>query len=564
MRDKLRFPHGGSMVPPLAYEALEPQPVNPPNDAADEHRLAALNAYDILDTPPEPGFDEVVHIARVLCDAPVALVSFVAEDRQWFKARAGFEPCQTDLRSSVCAYALTEPDLLVIPDLTLDHRTRANPLVMGEPHIRFYAGAPLRTGDGHVLGSLCVIDGEPRPAGLAPKQASALRNLAAQVIAQMELRRALAQRDRLIAASREADGRCHALLRLGDWLRDASTETELIHAACEIVGEALGVSRAGFGHLDADALHVEVVSDWTKQGVASVVGRHRIEDYGALAPDLAGAEPLVVADVRADPRTAADPARLLDLGVASQAIVTVRERGRAVALLFVHDDAPRAWTPEVLAFLRNVADRIEVGVGRLRAESDQRVLNLELSHRMKNMMTMAQAIVSQTLRGVQDRRPVDALIQRLVALASAHDMLLEQTWSSASIRAITMAALDRFGVAGRFDMAGPDMDLGPRATLSLSMLLHEMTTNAMKYGALSAEAGRVSLAWRLDETDGGPDLVIDWRESGGPEIEAPKGRSFGTRLITMGLVGRGGVTLRYPPSGLEAEFRAPLGQAQGD
>jgi GAF domain-containing protein len=148
----------------------------------DPARLAALAGYDILDTTPEKGFDDIVVLARNACETPVALVSLVAADRQWFKARIGFEPCETDLRSSVCAHALVEPDLLVIPDLSTDPRTRDNPLVTGDPRIRFYAGAPLRTRDGVVLGSLCVIDGAPRPGGLTPTQAESLRALAGQVV----------------------------------------------------------------------------------------------------------------------------------------------------------------------------------------------------------------------------------------------------------------------------------------------------------------------------------------------------------------------------------------------
>src|ERR1700760_2674820 len=128
-----------------------------PDYVFDPDRLAALEGYAILDTVPEPGFDDIVQLAMLICAAPVALVSLVAHDRQWFKARAGFEPCETDLDSSVCAHALVEPDLLVVPDLTADPRTSANPLVTGEPFIRFYAGAPLRTQEGVVLGSLCVI-----------------------------------------------------------------------------------------------------------------------------------------------------------------------------------------------------------------------------------------------------------------------------------------------------------------------------------------------------------------------------------------------------------------------
>jgi hypothetical protein len=123
--------------------------VEPPSYTFDRDRLEALAQFAILDTPPERGFDDIVELAAYICDTPVALVSFVSHDRQWFKARFGLSECQTDLNSSVCQHALIEPDLLVVGDLSLDERTRANPLVVGAPFIRFYAGAPLRTAGGH-------------------------------------------------------------------------------------------------------------------------------------------------------------------------------------------------------------------------------------------------------------------------------------------------------------------------------------------------------------------------------------------------------------------------------
>ncbi len=167
-----------------------------PEDAAREPtRLAALDGYGILDTQAERGFDDIVLLASRICATPVALVSLVDGDRQWFKARVGFDPCQTPLSQSVCAHALARPGLLVIPDLTVDPRTWDNALVTGEPHLRFYAGARLETPEGVALGTLCVIDREPRPEGLTPEQGEALEALSRQVMAQMELRRSMAARD---------------------------------------------------------------------------------------------------------------------------------------------------------------------------------------------------------------------------------------------------------------------------------------------------------------------------------------------------------------------------------
>jgi signal transduction histidine kinase len=151
-------------------------------------RLMALECYKILDTPAEQGFDDIVLLASQICETPVALVSFVASDRQWFKARVGFDQSQTPLSQSVCALAIQQSGLFIIPDLSVDPRTRQNPLVSGDPNIRFYAGARLETAKGDALGSLCVIDTKPRSKGLSPEQAAALEALARQVMTLMELR----------------------------------------------------------------------------------------------------------------------------------------------------------------------------------------------------------------------------------------------------------------------------------------------------------------------------------------------------------------------------------------
>lgn len=141
-------------------------------------RLKALAEAGILDTAPDERFDRIVLRATQACDCPVALVSLVADYRQWFKARIGFDLCQTPIEQSVCKYALDQPGILVIPDLTADPRTADNTLVTGEPFIRFYAGARLTGRDGTAIGSLCVIDAKARPNGLTPLQEISLKSLA--------------------------------------------------------------------------------------------------------------------------------------------------------------------------------------------------------------------------------------------------------------------------------------------------------------------------------------------------------------------------------------------------
>lgn len=155
---------------------------------ADEvRRLAALEQYEILDTLPEQALDELTQLAGDLCQVPVALISLVDEHRQWFKSKIGIEASQTPREVSFCAHALHQTEIFTVTDATQDQRFADNPLVTGEPNIRFYAGAPLVTPTGEVLGTLCVIDREARV--LTDIQAHSLRILGRQVMTHLELRR---------------------------------------------------------------------------------------------------------------------------------------------------------------------------------------------------------------------------------------------------------------------------------------------------------------------------------------------------------------------------------------
>jgi len=161
-----------------------------PQSSVEAARLQALRVCNVLDTPPELEFDDVARLAALTCGAPIALVSFVDAERQWFKAKVGLAATQTPRRHAFCSHAIAEDRLFVVADASKDPRFVDNPLVTGEPHIRFYAGAPIVTADGHRLGTVCVIDTEPRR--IDEGQAIALRALAGQVAKLLELRRASA------------------------------------------------------------------------------------------------------------------------------------------------------------------------------------------------------------------------------------------------------------------------------------------------------------------------------------------------------------------------------------
>src|SRR5437899_2925712 len=157
-----------------------------PSDG-EKKRLKVLWQYEVLDTVPEEVFDDLTELAASICEAPIALITLVDEDRQWFKSKVGTTIKETSRDISFCGHAITQSDLFIVPDATKDQRFAHNPLVTSDPKIRFYAGAPLVTPDGHALGTLCVIDKVPRE--LRPEQKQALRVLARHVMTQLELRR---------------------------------------------------------------------------------------------------------------------------------------------------------------------------------------------------------------------------------------------------------------------------------------------------------------------------------------------------------------------------------------
>ena len=363
----------------------------------DKARLAALTDYMVLDTPPEPNFDDIVQIAAQLCNTPISLVSLVETDRQWFKAKVGLEAQQTPIDQSVCKLGLGKTDMLVIPDLSADARTAGNTLVSEDPHIRFYAGAPLIAPHGEVIGMLCVIDHTPRPEGLTPDQQAVLATLARQVIAQLELR--------------------YAMIR------------------------------------------------------------------------------------------------------------------------------------------------------RMEEDAERRQLNELLTERLNQTLAMIHGLASQTLRAVPSRGPVESFQNRLNALTEAHELLQRKQWAKADMMSVVRSSMARHAAADRVTIDGPAVALAPKGAITTAMLLHELGSNAVKYGALSNTAGHVTVAWTVAGDDGAdedadPVLTLTWTERGGPPAIAPAQKSFGAKLIAMGLGGGGAIHEDYGADGYAASFQVPLRHLQ--
>ncbi len=158
-----------------------------PKHVLEDERLAALSRYAILDTPLEEAYDDITLLAASICNAPIAVINFIDRDRQWFKSEIGLGVRETPLDISICAHAILQPGLFIVPDTLNDVRFACNPLVTGDPHLRFYAGALLESMDGHAIGTLCILDHTPRE--LTPGQKQSLTALSRQVMKLLELRR---------------------------------------------------------------------------------------------------------------------------------------------------------------------------------------------------------------------------------------------------------------------------------------------------------------------------------------------------------------------------------------
>ncbi|MFN3931071.1 MAG: sensor histidine kinase [Brevundimonas sp.] len=489
----------------------------------EDDRLKALRAYDILDTGREADFDDVTALIARLCDAPIAVITLVDADRQWFKSEVGLGVSETPLETSFCRHVLLESDRLVVPDATADARFACNPLVTGTEGLRFYAGVVLRTEEGLPLGTLCVLDTKPRPEGLTALQTQALEVLARQVMGMLNLRRAL-------AAGRRGDAE---LQRAMDALAESETR---FRAIAESMPQMVWSTQP-------DGFHDYYNARWYEfTGVPA--GSTDGEGWnGMFHPE--------------------DQERAF--GVWRQSL----ETGQPYEIeyrLRRHDGVYR-WTLGRARPIRNEAGEITRWFGTCtdiddlkRSDQAKELLSQELSHRIKNIFAVVSALIALSARQHPEAKAFAAAVRtRINALARAHEFVRPHTETSQpTVGSMTLHAFlaDLFKAysdpngAPRIVVSGDDATFDDQAATSVALLFHELATNASKYGALSQEGGRVTLQTRRL----GDRFVLTWTETGGPFLDGPPTHvGFGSSLASLSVEGQLGGRLErnWELSGLQ-------------
>ncbi|HEY8381302.1 MAG TPA: HWE histidine kinase domain-containing protein [Microvirga sp.] len=481
---------------------------SPPWSEAD--RLEALRSYGILDTPPEPAFDEITRVASLVCKAPISVVNLIEDDRQFFKSEIGLGVRETPVDVSICAHAILQRDLFVVPDTTKDSRFACNPLVTGEPNLRFYAGALLETPDGLPLGTVCVLDYSPRPEGITTEQAEVLRALARAAMAQIELRRS----NRILHQNQEHTRLALDAGNVGTWVWNIPNGT--------IVGDERLARMFG------------IASDEAARGAP-------VEQFAA--------------SVHPDDRERIDAvlSQVIEQGGEHEVEHRIIQQGQ-VRWIVARGRCELDAQGRPLRFPAATIDITELK----QATETRELLARELSHRIKNIFAVVSGLAALSARGYPEAASfARSFRERISALAQAHEYVMPQgpethpQSANESVMGLMRALLEPYLHDGcdRVSLSGDDVPIGSTGASALALIMHEQATNAVKYGALSNDVGRVLLEGERN----GDSYRLTWTEVGGPLVQGPPQRQgFGTVLAAKSVAGQLGGEIEHVwvPEGL--------------
>ena len=469
---------------------MTPAPI-PANEA---ERLVALARYEILDTPADPAFDDLTMLAAHICQTPIALVSLVDADRQFFKSHYGLDATETLRQVSFCAHAIHEPELLVVPDALADERFADNPLVTADPRIRFYAGAPLKTQDSHALGTLCVIDRVPRT--LSPQQQEALRALSRLVVSRLELHRTATESAATLQSLKEIEARKSAILEAA--LDCIITMDERGH-----IMEFNPAAERTFGYRESEVVgadlaekiippqlreaHRRGMAHYFKTGVGPMLGK-RIE----------------VTAMRAD--GSEFPVEL--------AITTIRLGPKRLFTAYLRDITARKRQEEALLVAKET-DAANADLARANRLKDEFLANMshELRTPLNAILGMSEAMLEQVLGPLTEKQTRSlsvvhesgahllALINDILDLSKIEAGKMSLQFEAVDIKAVCEASLRLVKEAAQrkrlnltFTRAcdGADVRGDERR---IKQILVNLLTNAVKF---TREGGRVTMEVSLD------------------------------------------------------------------
>ena len=488
---------------------------------ADEDRLAAITTIGGAVAPGDADFDRITQLASSLFQAPVALVTLLGPDWQSFQSCVGTDLPGTPVGISFCAHSIASNDrVTVVADPLHDPRFADNPLVIGDQHIRFYAGAPIIV-RGARVGTVCVLDRVERPAPSAEQrdQLALLADLAASLFEMKEATRtgAIARQ----ALAREETRRAVALsaASMASWVWEISTQ----ELECDETLPPL------FGLPPARRLSA-------RRLLQAIDRRDRPVAEERFRETLLGND-----DYFGEYRLARfSPARWL---AARGRVVERDANGKPLLVVGVNYDISE----------------------RKAGEERQKLLLRELNHRVKNTLATVQALATQTVRHASEPRQfLEAFSARLQALGLAHGILSDNEWRGIALHELVRLEVKPLDDAlrPRVNVTGPDVFLTPDQALGLGLVLHELASNALNFGSLSVAGGRVALSWLLSGTDPDRRLTLRWSETGGPPVEEPTRQGFGSILIRRSLdkVLGSEVKLDFEPGGVEARITLPLSE----
>ncbi|MCF3641419.1 GAF domain-containing protein [Rhizobium sp. TRM95111] len=484
----------------------------------DTARLEALAAARDALSSPDADFDEIAALAAGLFGAPIALVTLLGATDQWFVSRHGTNQLMAPSADSFCSRLLIQRDVLVVLDASAEEAFRSLPSVGNPSKLRFYAGAPILRGD-QIVGTVCVFDTVSRQE-IACDLVERLRGLGRLASSVMRLKEEARARA-LDADAVSRQERRHAMAldaaNVGSWLWNIRT------------GEVSGNAAL------RDMLELEDGREISARRVfAAIDPLDRHATLGRLRAALSsGKEYDGLFRVRPSGRW------LLGRG-------RVHERdaqGRPLFFLGINLDVTES---------QATAERM-------------RTLLRELNHRVKNTLAMLQSLARQTLRQTSNPAEfMEAFAGRLQAISEGHGLLSDHEWGTIRLNELLRAQLLPYveDYDRQIEIHKDEVRLGPDQAIGLGLVLHELTTNARRFGALSVPRGKVVITARVAEEDGEQVLHMTWHETGGPAVRPPRHRGFGSILIERSLdkVLGSSVHVEFLPQGLTAVIRLPLDQ----